>query len=566
MSLNTLFGALVFVLLYNIFFFGVSLNIGFGFLFLLLNCYFLFTKNSNNNLTFGIICSTLAIIFAFLFGFRDSGVVQVINFLLAVFLTFSAIYFYKNKTPFHFSVLALIFTPLSLVLGVLSTLLGINKLETPTLKIGNEETSKGITKGLLIAVPLFLILLFILTQADPVFNKFTSDFFGNIGERGAVSFVIFTVLFILGIGGITELFKSKLTEDTIGNSKIHELSIILGSISTLFGLFILVQFNYLFSNVGERGLHKLGIQSLTFSEYINKGFFELLIASSIAVMVLVYTFRSLHKLNSKKLIQFFAGLLTIETGPLLLSAAKRDFMYADEHGLTRARIFGFLFLIWLMLILITFFVRVFINFKPATLFTSFAVITLFSALMLSFINVDELIAIRYKPTVNNEIDYVYISTLSTDGYLGWKDALHDSIVYLQNNQKDLDISSEDSRRRMYNLATLGNLSNTGTFLILKYGTQEEIVDWFKDENLEWMSKFKESGDVNALPEDVRGQRVWQDFNFSEYQAYRYIVENKDLFFQIPQLYKQTLEQTQQVPSAVRENTPIDRSLDTPLNY
>ena len=48
----------------------------------------------------------------------------------------------------------------------------------------------------------------------------------------------------------------------------------------------------------------------------------------------------------------------------------RFVLYADAYGLTRARVFGFIFLIWLSIILIIFLFRIFGELKQKWLFTS----------------------------------------------------------------------------------------------------------------------------------------------------------------------------------------------------
>lgn len=472
--------------------------------------------------------------------------------------------FYKLNKQFNFDFVDFLLTPFSLAVGTLQTVLGIQK---PDISLNKDsEVNRGLIRGGLIAVPLLIILTVILMQADPVFNKLTFDFLSNIGERLIVSLIIFIGLFITAIAKLLDIFKDKVSDTKLPLGKFYELALIIGGIVTLFALFIIIQFQYLFSIVGERELHKLGIQSLTFSEYINKGFFELLVASTIAGAVIVYILRSLHKLTGKqkKMIQILAAFLTLETGLLLLSAAKRDLLYADAHGLTRARIFGFIFLIWLGLMLVIFLMRVFKELDKKVLFVNVSLAALFAILSINFINIDGLIATTYKPTVNKEVDYVYITNLSTDGYKGWKEAVENSKSQTIHYSNDKDISADDSRLLFYNTETLDNLYRQTYYLINKYGNEEELIVWHKDRKPNLIGEYMRTRNEKDLPDYIKHSRGWQSFNYSEYQAYRYIIENKQLFLELPKLYDRSVEQKNAVPPAIQELTPIDRSLDAPL--
>lgn len=228
-----------------------------------------------------------------------------------------------------------------------------------------KDSTSALIRGLIIGIPVSLVLLFLLTKAAPIFGQLTQRFFTNIGERAVISLILFIILLGFGLSKFLEkvIAEAQTTHVPIGKS--HELVIILGSVISLFAVFIIVQVKYLFSSIGEGELHQLGITSLTYSEYVRKGFFELLIASSIASGLIIYVFKYLHHLRDgqKILTQVSSGILTIETALLLLSAVKRVALYADAHGLTRARIFGFIFLIWLAVILLIFLIRVFKEMK-----------------------------------------------------------------------------------------------------------------------------------------------------------------------------------------------------------
>ncbi|MBI2338733.1 DUF4173 domain-containing protein [Candidatus Daviesbacteria bacterium] len=358
---NTAVAALVFVFVYNILFFQSGWGIGIGIFFLFLNIYFFFTKEqTSRNLNLALFSSVLSILFAFLFSFRGNEIVKFIDLSVAIFFSLTALYLYKYSEDLRFQIPPFLLIPLLVTERSIKGLLDILK---------TKNTSSALIRGLLITFPLVGILLLLLTLADPIFGKLTQNIFESIGKRTIISSVLFTILMGFGLSKFIKKISDK-QEIAIPEDKSHELSIISGSIITLFAVFIIIQLRYLFTSVGERELHQLGINSLTYSEYVRKGFFELLIAASLASGVIIYIFRYLHYLkgNQKLLLQFFSALLTLETGLILLSAIKRLTLYADAHGLTRARVFGFIFLVWLALLLFIFLIKVFKEFKEKEFF------------------------------------------------------------------------------------------------------------------------------------------------------------------------------------------------------
>ncbi len=213
----------------------------------------------------------------------------------------------------------------------------------------------------------------------------------------------------------------------------------------MFGLFILVQFQYLFSRVDENQLHQIGLSSITYSEYVRRGFFELLIASAIVVGIISYVLHLLKHINSqlKAFVQGLSGIVLIETGVILLSDVQRIQLYAAEHGLTRARIFGFIFLVYLAALLAILLVNVWRRLDQKYQFLSLTLVSLIALLSLSFINIDGLIATQYKPTVNKEIDYVYITSLSADAIDGWSRAFIESQQTVNQLENIPKLSGED---------------------------------------------------------------------------------------------------------------------------
>ncbi len=543
-----LIAAAVFVLIYNLLFYQTQVGVGTGIFFLVLNIiFFLFREKNSKNLIYAITFSILGAIFAFLIGGRASPIISVINLLASLIFSTCAIYLYKKPTKFEFFIPQLIISPF--VIFIDSLLAFFN---SASYKVTDQSAQKNnfgaLIKGLIIAVPIFSILLFLLVQADPIFGNIVNNLIPNIGERFFISLILFIVIFAIGIAKLKDLIKDE--EDiSLGRSGYHELLVIVGSISALFAVFIFIQFKYLFSNLGERELYQLGIKSLTYSEYVNKGFFELIIASVISSAVMVHAVRSIAKITEgRKVIQALIATLSLEIFLLLLSAAQRVNLYQAEHGLTRARIFGLFFIIWLAGILLIFTVRIFKEIKPIWFFNLVLKMTVLVFLLINIINVDGLIANNFKPTVNNEIDYYYISGLSSDGVEGWQSAEAEAGATIVQLEQDKALSVEDNRRIYWAGLTLNNLKQNITTLVDKYGSQDQISYWHQDANKDRLNR----------------QRKWQSFNLSEYLAFQTLMQNYDYFKQIPMLIERNSKLAGRVSEQVNQQTRYDRSLNPPL--
>lgn len=546
--------ALIFVVFYNLLFFHTKPGIGTGLLFLFLNIYFFAVKDQETkNIFWAVLASGAGSIFAFLLSFRSNGVVQLIDIIVAVFFSLVALYFYKFNGRLPLQLANFITLPFVTLVYSVGGFFKVFKAETWAVSPPKHKSTASLIRGLLITVPIFAILLLLLINADPIFNKLTQNLFSGMGERTIKSLVIFLALLGFGLTTITST-KDYFEKAEVSEGKSHELMIVTGAVLSLFAAFILVQFRYLFSSVGERELAQLGINSLTYSEYVRKGFFELIVAAAISCGLLFYVLRYFDNLRDKLriVVHLFSIILTIETGFLLLSAAKRLSLYADAHGLTRARMFGFVFLVWLGILLVIFLIRLLKQTKKGWFFASVVVSTILVLVFVNIINIDGTIATVYKPTVNGEVDYYYLANLSTDAADSWSPAIEDATgVITQLEAATGSISTEQNRQLFYRQNTLDSLQLKMDYLVHKYGTTEEIAVW---NSKNWVLN----------PSTVSPKRHWQAFNVGEYLAYKKIAADLEYYAQVFVLLKRLDAISSRVGQEVINNTPLDRSTEPPL--
>lgn len=541
-----IYSSLGFVLIYNLLFFETNNGIGTGLLFLCLNVfYFLIKAHQSINLRLAVMSSAFAVIFGFLVGFRSNEIIQIMNLITATFFSLCALYFYKSENKFLFKSLQFILIPVVVTFNSISSTFSFLSSGKVSIEGKNDARMSSVMRGLIIAIPLTLILFLLLTHADPVFNRLSQKFFENIWQRILVSVIVFAGLISFGLTKLKETYSQN-SEVEQNNSKTAEVLIITGSIACLFAVFIAIQFQYFFSNIGEGELQSLGIASLTYSEYVRKGFFELLAASVISSLVMIYVTKHLHKIDGKQKIwvQAISIGLIFEIGLLLLSAGQRVNLYQAAHGLTRARVLGFIFLIWLAAILMVLFVRVIREIRKELIFEVSLYLSVILLLAINIINIDDLIATKYRPSVNSEIDYFYLTSLSPDGAESWVDAISDAKTTVLKLETVEDISPENYRQLYWAKSTLYNLDNKFKYLNDKYGS------------------IKNDGRLMTI-QQMKG-RKWQSFILDEYSAYQKILENQELFSQLPDLLQKVQSIDSKTSDEVRRNAPLDRATEPPL--
>ncbi|KKQ43079.1 MAG: hypothetical protein US60_C0008G0046 [Microgenomates group bacterium GW2011_GWC1_37_8] len=540
----------IFTLFFNIFIFKTLPGFSVSLFFVAIHIFLFSIKNKNvTNLRLALIFSAMAIFFAVLFVVRDNTVVQFLNFVAALTVTVLATFLYKIPQRFSFLLTSLISSPfligIASVLGLTAFSLKNNKKieQTPSVNI------ISFVRGGVVSLLLFIIILSLLRSADPIFSNFTNYISQQITDRLVISSIIFTILITIGLAKVTELRESELSLKNYINPSVYELAAICLTVITTFTAFILIQFRYLFSSFGERELHKIGIASLTYSEYVRKGFFELIVVTFIASVIIAFTliFIRDYAAFKQKLLKIITGILIFETVLIVFSAAKRLFLYTESHGLTRIRIFGFLLLLWVSSLLVIFFIRTIRELRVKTQFFIYVLLTSIAVFSASFINIDKLIAEKYKPTVNAEVDYFYIANLSADAQSSWKEIV---------TSQESDINKLESK--------VQSLTNNVSMLIASYGTPDEYIAWFEGQERDEIEKVKEGKSFNNVSENLKIRRKWQSKNLSESKAYKTIHQDFELYLKLKYLKNRIIEVQNKINVQVVDVPQIDRSSQPPL--
>lgn len=283
--------------------------------------------------------------------------------------------------------------------------------------------------GFLIAVPLLIIVLLLLSGADAVFREMTDRFLEGISPGNIINVLLrVTCLFFGSYMLISFLCKKTIREEV--KDKRRGEPIIAITITTLLSIIYLlfsgIQIVYLFLGMsfGKGSLP----EGYTYAMYAREGFFQLLVVS---ILNLVIVLMCLSYFRESKLLKLILTVMSLCTFIMIASSAMRMIIYIRYYYMTFLRIF----VLWSLALLTVLFVGVVINIlkERFPLFGySMVAVTLFY-LVLSFSHPDYIIAsinVANAPRngqITREVseedffqnkeyyqDYAYLSRLSAD--------------------------------------------------------------------------------------------------------------------------------------------------------
>ncbi len=412
-----------------------------------------------------------------------------------------------------------------------------------------------IFRGAVIALPVVLVFTALLRNADPIFASVVTRFFSwNVGWPSwwdqvtgrLVATLVLTVLVVPAINLlIKDRFHSPFQQKVWGKFTL-EAGMVVGAVAIILAIFLGIQFRYLFASVPETELHQFGIQ--TYSEYVRKGFSELVVVAGLLYGVVGLSLGVLRMAAQEpKYLRRLNQLVLIEGLVFILSIFRRVLLYQADHGLTRIRIYGSVFLLVLIALTVILLLRHVVKRKFFWGATEVGVVIggLFLAVLM---NTDRLIATSLKPTVNREVDYGYIAQLSADGMDGWIEAYQHSKSVIENPEygNRTSFSDEEARQIVYATRSIWDFDNNYRTLLMQYGTAEaqaEIVG------------------VSPTTEQSKLAR-FLEMNLAQKQAYNQLTEK----LPYPQ-FRDTKDQAEALHNRLTDNQKYqvyDRSAETPL--
>lgn len=199
---------------------------------------------------------------------------------------------------------------------------------------------RPVLRGTLFAIPIVLILIVLLSSADPIFDAIRNSLLGWLDNwviDGRIVFFLALTFITLGAYALASGEKAQLAPplhqvSLPGRLGRQEERIIIGAVSAVLWLFVLLQIFSLTRDPG--GTAGTG---LTYAEYARQGFAELSVAAALVLGVILFleVFRA-PSLDNKprrfELAAIFAVIL------ILASAFRRVVLYESAYGYTTDRL------------------------------------------------------------------------------------------------------------------------------------------------------------------------------------------------------------------------------------
>lgn len=216
-----------------------------------------------------------------------------------------------------------------------------------------RSTIWPILRGLLYSIPVLLILVPLLTSADSIFaDRLQSlghwfnpeQIFESIWRLNRAGFVAWLTLGGLRFALTVKPFaRTSQSEDARPLGYIEAMTV-LSSVALVFGVFLSIQFTYLFGGATR----VLSVPGVTFAEYARRGFAELVMVS-LLTLILVLGLSVVTRRSEQQAIRFsgLATAIVAETLVLLGSAWSRMAAYEAAYGATQTRIQVDVFILWL---------------------------------------------------------------------------------------------------------------------------------------------------------------------------------------------------------------------------
>ena len=342
---------------------------------------------------------------------------------------------------------------------------------------GRKRNSKlmYVLLGCAIALPLLVIILNLLSLADPVFAKVIKDIFGKLFYSwDVVKIVIFAaVIFFFVYGFIVKTGRRDLGANAPKEGSYEPvIGITITVVLTAFYLiFAVVQIVYLFMN--SAGLP----DDMTYAEYARRGFFQLLFVAVVNVCI-VLIFDAIFR--KSVVLKTVLVVMCICTYIMIASSAVRLSMYIKEYALTYLRINTIWALIVTSIVMLGVIISLFWRNMPLFRYIFLTVMVMFT--LYAFVRPGAVISKYNISQAHNgkKVDIEYVMDIGSDG-----------VPYLIDYFRTKDITPEM--------------------------TMEETVSKYSEDKYYWRDDTVEDRFEKILEEnDDKG--YIRGFNFSRYRA------------------------------------------------
>lgn len=371
------------------------------------------------------------------FLFYDSTVLYYLNIFVIPIVIFFHIVLITSPSQLNWGKLSFIRLVTGKLLDAFQYLINyIRYIGRQIIRSQRRMTNRIIPQivvGVLVAIPLLMIIISLLTSADAAFQQFVERVFFirmgiNIIEIGfRVAFVLIATLFffcvfqVIGKRTKREIRIQHVSKRKKWNGVI--LLTVLLLVNTVYLTFIVTQFNYFFHN----GLYT----GVTYADYARRGFYELLIVSFLnLILLLICIKRAMAGTRLlKRLLQTSYSILVVSSGVLLVSVWQRFILYEEMYGFTIAGALATYFMLFLLVLFAYMLFRIWLENLPILHFYLISAFVFYT--MLNVVNIEGIVVEnnieRYEET--GKIDIYYLDRMGAEGVRG--------LIYLYEENSDI---------------------------------------------------------------------------------------------------------------------------------
>ena len=199
---------------------------------------------------------------------------------------------------------------------------------------GGNRRIKGFLLGVVLCVPLLVIVVLLLSDADSVFGGYFQNLISAVQTTNSATVLWAAIRFVAGTLMLCSLccfmgLASAPEEKPETPSRAHAAmpATVLGALAAVYLLFAYVQFRYLFFAAGA--------PAQGYAQYARSGFFQLV---AVAFLTLMVVLPCVCRWPGSRAVRGLAGLVTLLTLVILVSAAWRMALYVQAFGLTILRV------------------------------------------------------------------------------------------------------------------------------------------------------------------------------------------------------------------------------------
>lgn len=282
------------------------------------------------------------------------------------------------------------------------------------------EGKRQILIGVIIALPLLVVIITLLSSADMIFGYYFTNvtkIFNKIKIEEFFPHVLVILVVALYLFGYIWGMKNeeKELEKDIAIPKISWAVVtvitVLVALNVVYLLFTIIQFSYLYGG----GAITLPA-NFTYAEYARKGFFELAAVTFINFIIVLTCLKYMKKDNGNvlKIANILLSVLIAFNLNMLFSANFKLNLYEDTYGYTFLRVSVHLFMLLLFILCLVVVAGIWC--RKIHIVKNIIVITIIMYTVINYINIDGVIARknikRYYATGN--IDICYLTSLSSE--------------------------------------------------------------------------------------------------------------------------------------------------------